>query len=104
MWMLYVTANPLTGKAHFAGALFSWSHLGIDTKSTVYTGLVALSVNIVVALVVTLVLRAAGVAYGHDSTTEADYHVEAGDPGVGAAIADTGSLVDVSAVEDARRR
>jgi SSS family solute:Na+ symporter len=87
--MLYVTDNPLTGKEHFAGALFKWSELGFDTKSTIYTGLVALAINLVVATVVTAVARAVGVPDGQDATRETDYHVEAGDPGVRPMPADT---------------
>jgi solute:Na+ symporter, SSS family len=89
LWMLYVTDNPLTGKEHFAGALFKWSELGFDTKTTIYTGLVALTVNLVVATVVTAVARAVGVEDGQDATRETDYHVEAGDPGVSPMPADT---------------
>jgi SSS family solute:Na+ symporter len=89
LWMLYVTDNPLTGKEHFAGALFKWSKLGIDSDSTIYTGLVALGVNLLVATVVSAVLRAVGVPAGRDTTVETDYHVEAGDPGVGPMVADT---------------
>jgi SSS family solute:Na+ symporter len=96
MWMLYVTDNPLTGKEHFAGALFKWSKLGLDTDSTIYTGLVALVVNLVVAAAATAVLRAMNMPYGRDATAEADYHVEAGDPGVGAMPSDTGDRTETS--------
>ena len=101
LWMLYVTDNPLLGKEHFAGALFKWSKLGLDTKSTIYTGLVALIVNLVVAAVVTALLRAIHIPYGEDRTVEEDYHVEAGDPGVGVTAADTGTRV--GALEADRR-
>jgi solute:Na+ symporter, SSS family len=90
MWMLYATDNPLTGKEHFASALFKLDKLGLDTDSTIYTGLVALAVNLLVATVVSAVARAVGVPAGRDATDETDYHVEAGDPGVGPMPADTG--------------
>jgi SSS family solute:Na+ symporter len=90
LWMLYVTDNPLLGKEHFAGALFKLSKFGFDTDSTIYTGLVALVVNLVVATVVTAVVRALHVPDGRDQTAEADYHVEAGDAWVRPMPADTG--------------
>jgi len=87
LWMAYVTpavgpAGTIT-KAHWGGSLWAVSHLGIDTKVTIYMGLVAVAVNIVLAVVLTPVLRALDSSTGGaDSTREEDYHVEAGDPGV----------------------
>jgi SSS family solute:Na+ symporter len=57
--MLYNTPNPLTGKQHFGGAQYALSKFGLDSKVTVYTGVIALTVNLVVAVVGTLVLGAA---------------------------------------------
>jgi SSS family solute:Na+ symporter len=34
--------NLVTGKEHFGGAQYALSHFGLDTKVTVYTGLIAL--------------------------------------------------------------
>jgi solute:Na+ symporter, SSS family len=82
LYMLYQTANATTGKAHFGGPQYALSHLGVDTKVTVYTGIIALIINIVVATVVTLIVRATGRPYGEDGTEPSDYVVEAGDPGV----------------------
>ena len=83
LYMLYNTANAVTGKAHFGGAQYKLSNISFfgDTKLTVYTGAIALALNLIVAIVVSLVLR------GHrrrfeDQTTEDDYFVEQGDPGV----------------------
>jgi SSS family solute:Na+ symporter len=87
--MLYATDNPLAGKEHFAGALFKLDKFGLDTDSTIYTGLVALGVNLAVAAVVTAVVRAADLRAGTDETVEEDYHVEAGDPLVRPMPADT---------------
>ncbi|HVF78771.1 MAG TPA: sodium:solute symporter [Solirubrobacteraceae bacterium] len=78
--MLYNTANPLTGKEHFGGAQYALSGLGFDTKMTVYTGMLALLLNIAVTLAASLVLRKAGAPREADATREHDYHVEAGDP------------------------
>ena len=83
LYMLYDTPNPNTGKAHFGGAQYALSKLGVDTKTTLYTGLIALAVNFIVAIVVTLIVRAthAGPEL-EDRTSPDDYDVEAGEPGV----------------------
>jgi SSS family solute:Na+ symporter len=80
--MLYGTANPLTGKEHFGGAQYALSEFGFDTKLSVYTGILALLLNIVVTLVASLALRAMHAPRAADETRAADYSVEAGDPGV----------------------
>jgi solute:Na+ symporter, SSS family len=81
--MLYDTPNPMTGKEHFGGAQYALSKFGFDSKVTIYTGAIALTLNLVVAVAGTLVLRAARAPAGADTTRPDDYHVEAGDPGVG---------------------
>jgi SSS family solute:Na+ symporter len=81
--MLYNTPNPTTGKAHFGGSSYALSHFGFDTKVTLYTGILALLANLIVALVGTALLRAGRVSDpGRDQTTAPDYEVEAGEPGV----------------------
>ncbi len=81
-YMLYDTPNPVTGKAHFGGAQYALSKLGVtDGKTTVYTGILALALNLIVAIVVSLALRSRRRGF-EDSTTAEDYTVEAGDPGV----------------------
>jgi SSS family solute:Na+ symporter len=82
MWMLYQIANPATGKKHFAGSAFPLSEFGFDTKKTIYVGIVAVLVNLVVAALGTLVLRAAKVTGGVDHTTSDDYFADEGDPRV----------------------
>ncbi|MDQ1512566.1 MAG: solute:Na+ symporter, family, partial [Microbacteriaceae bacterium] len=81
--MLYDTPNPLTGKQHFGGAQYALSKLGLDTKVTIYTGVIALAANLLVATLATLALRAARAPAGADTTSPADYRVDAEDPGVG---------------------
>lgn len=81
--MLYYTPNALTGKQHFGGAQYALSNFGFDSKVTIYTGVIALTVNLVVAAVGTLVLRAARAPAGTDTTHPSDYHVESGDPNAG---------------------
>ena len=78
--MLYDTANPLTGKEHFGGAQYALSEFGFDTKVTMYTGIIALVLNILVTLVASLVLNRWRAPRQDDETREHDYHVEAGDP------------------------
>ncbi len=87
LWMLYVTAAPAVGKKHFGAAQYAWSHLGFGTKTTIYAGVLAVLINIAVVVLGTLLLRALHAPDGHDTTAEADYHVEAGDPGVNASPA-----------------
>ena len=79
LYMLYNTPNAVTGKAHFGGAQYALSHFGIDTKVTLYTGVIALAVNLIVTFVVTAVVRRVDLP---DQTSPDDYVVEAGDPGV----------------------
>ncbi|MDP9395377.1 MAG: sodium:solute symporter family protein [Actinomycetota bacterium] len=86
LWMLWVTQQVAPDgtivRAHFGGALFALSDWGIDTRRTIYTGVIALLVNLLVAALVTAAMRAMKMPYGHDATREEDYHVEAGDPAV----------------------
>jgi solute:Na+ symporter, SSS family len=84
LWMLYDNANPLIGKAHFAGSQWALSRWGLDTTKTMYVGILAVAINILVAAVFTVVFRAAKAPAGEDVTADTDYHVEAGDPGVSA--------------------
>jgi SSS family solute:Na+ symporter len=82
LYMLYDTPNPITGKTHFGGAQYALSKLGFGaTKVTIYTGIVALALNLIVAIVVSVVLRGRRDGF-EDRTTADDYEVEAGDPGV----------------------
>jgi SSS family solute:Na+ symporter len=76
--------NPdgTVARAHFGGSSFPLSELGLDSKSAVYAGLLALLVNLVVAVVVTLILRAMNVDDGVDGTAETDYTAEREDPTV----------------------
>ncbi|NRQ31194.1 sodium:solute symporter [Nonomuraea sp. NN258] len=83
MWMLYtIPGAPGSGKLHFGGSAFSLSNLGFDTKMTIYAGFVALIVNLVVAVLGTLIFRALKVTDGPDATQREDYFVDEGDPKV----------------------
>ena len=80
MWMLYDIANPTTGRKHFGGSAFPLSDFGFDTKLTIYVGFVAVAVNVLVAVIVTLILRATKTPAGVDGTTPDDYFADEGDP------------------------
>jgi SSS family solute:Na+ symporter len=91
LWMLYeipkTAVDPKTHavsvvKEHFGGSAFALSKLGLDTKLTIYPGLVSVVVNVLVVVVVTLILRAMRVADGVDGTAENDYTAEREDPTV----------------------
>ncbi|WP_426504281.1 monocarboxylate uptake permease MctP [Dactylosporangium sp. McL0621] len=79
VWMLYKVVNPTTHH-HFASSAFPLSEWGFDTKKTIYVGFVAVLVNLAVAAIVTLILRASSVADGGDDTTRDDYFADEGDP------------------------
>jgi SSS family solute:Na+ symporter len=76
-WLAYGVASPT--QAHFGGPLVNlpWS----DTTK-VYIALLAFVLNLVVAIVLTVVLRAANVAAGTDHTQAEDYTADLGDEGV----------------------
>ena len=57
LYMLYKTPNLVTGKEHFGGAQYALSHFGLDTKVTLYTGVIALVINLLVTFVVTVFVR-----------------------------------------------
>jgi SSS family solute:Na+ symporter len=83
LWMLYQIPNPNTGRAHFGGSAFKLSELGLtDTGATMYVGFLAVLANLVVATLLTLVLRAGKVPDGEDVTRRGDYFADAGDPRV----------------------
>ncbi|MEV4411452.1 sodium:solute symporter [Catellatospora sp. NPDC049609] len=65
-------------KAHFGGSNLPLAQLGVDTRATVYTGLLALAVNLLVVVAGTLLLRGLRVPAGRDATHPADYTADAG--------------------------
>ena len=86
MWMLYNISTPATAtkaaKPHFAGSNFPLEKFGLDTKMTIYVGLVAVAVNVIVAVLATLILRAVKTPDGVDGTKAEDYLVDEGDKDV----------------------
>ncbi|MBW0089743.1 sodium:solute symporter [Pseudonocardia sp. KRD-184] len=83
--LLYTIPNPAAGRAHFGGSalaldkinLLGWQPFAGST-ALIYVGFVALVLNLVVAVLVTFALRAAGTAEGDDQTSPADYHADEG--------------------------
>jgi SSS family solute:Na+ symporter len=79
LWMLYQIPNAATKHAHFGGSAFplaKWfdpTALGLDAKTTMYVGLIAVLANLIVAVIVTLILRAGKVPDGVDRTEASDY-------------------------------
>jgi SSS family solute:Na+ symporter len=86
LWMVYeipkLNPDKTVARAHFGGSSFALSKLGFDTKITIYAGLIAVVVNLVVVVVVTAILRAMKVAEGVDGTADTDYTAEREDPTV----------------------
>lgn len=79
-WLAYGVASPL--QEHFGGPLVNFP--GTETK--VYIAMVAFLANLLVAVALTLVLRALKVDEGVDQTRPQDYHADLGDPGVEAEL------------------
>src|SRR5690349_1947661 len=85
LYLLWLIPNPASGKAHFGGSaltldkltVFGW-HPFAGSPVQIYVGFVALVVNLVVAVLVTLALRAGHVSEGDDVTHPADYHADEG--------------------------
>ncbi len=82
LWMLYRIPNPATGKQHFGGSAYPLSDLGLDTRLTVYVGVIALAINLLVAFFGTFALRAMKTPDGADATRTDDYFADEGDPKV----------------------
>jgi solute:Na+ symporter, SSS family len=75
--MLYQIPNPNNGKMHFGGSAYKLSQIGLDSQKQIYVGFVAVIVNLIVAIVVTAVLRSTNVpAMTEDATTPEDYFVD----------------------------
>jgi solute:Na+ symporter, SSS family len=81
--LLYGIGNPATKSLHFGGSALTLSKISVfgahpfgASKVQIYVGFVALVVNLVVAVIVSAILRAAKVADGPDQTSPADYHTD----------------------------
>jgi SSS family solute:Na+ symporter len=81
-WMLWQIPNPATKHLHFGSAAFPLEKFGFDTKRTIYVGFVAVLVNLLIAVIGTLILRAGKVPEGTDATVADDYFADENDPRV----------------------
>ena len=87
MLMLYNISkiDPATGEVvreHFGGSAFALSKVGFDTPTTIYTGFVAILVNLLVTVIATFILRAMKQPEGTDTTRLEDYFADEDDPRV----------------------
>ena len=85
LYLLYQIPNLAAKRPHFGGSaltldrlsVFGW-HLFPGSTVQIYVGFVALVVNLLVAVLASVVLRAAAVSNGTDATTRSDYHADEG--------------------------
>jgi len=85
MYLLYLIPNPAANRLHFGGSalaldkltLLGW-HPFAGSQVQIYVGFVALLLNLLVAVVVTPVLRARRVPQGSDTTSPSDFHADEG--------------------------
>jgi SSS family solute:Na+ symporter len=87
LFLLYEIPNPVTRSVHFGGSALTLSKVSLfglhpfsASKVQIYVGMVALVVNLVVAVVVSAILRASKVSNGVDETLAEDYHVDEASP------------------------
>ncbi|HEY0195613.1 MAG TPA: hypothetical protein VGC42_31080, partial [Kofleriaceae bacterium] len=78
--MLYLTPNPANNHAHFGSSAFVLSRIGIPFDMPIYAGFLALVVNLLVTIGVTLIARSAQIPDGIDATKPSDYFADEGDP------------------------
>ncbi|QIG45150.1 sodium:solute symporter family protein [Nocardioides anomalus] len=76
-WLAYGVASPV--QKHFGGPLVA---LPWDDTTKVYIAMLAFLLNLLLAVVLTVVFRAAGVPDGTDRTRPEDYTADIGDEGV----------------------
>jgi solute:Na+ symporter, SSS family len=69
-------------RAHFGGSAWPLSSFGLHTDQSVYVGIVAVAVNLAVAVVLTPWLRVLRVPAGRDATRPRDYVLDLGDAAV----------------------
>ncbi|WP_392542966.1 monocarboxylate uptake permease MctP [Oryzobacter telluris] len=77
-WQAWNVANPRAGINHFGGSLATMPVIG----QLGYIAMTAFVLNLLVAVVLTLVLRATKAPAGDDETIRGDYFADAGDPRV----------------------
>ncbi|HEY4005534.1 MAG TPA: sodium:solute symporter [Pseudonocardia sp.] len=85
LYLLYQIPNPASAHRHFGGSALTLDKLELfglhpfaGSTVQIYVGMVALLVNLVVAVLLSVVLRAGRVSNGADATAAGDYHVDEG--------------------------
>ncbi len=79
MYMLYDIPNPATNHKHFGGSAFPVAHwfdptsIGLNAKTTVYVGFIAVLANLLAAILVTLLCKLVKAPDGVDQTRPEDY-------------------------------
>src|SRR5690606_41299918 len=86
--LVYQMPGPGAGRAHVGGSAVPLAGFGVETSATVYVGLRAVLVNLVVVVVLTVLLRASRVPDGRDGTEPGDYLADEDDPRTGRAPSD----------------
>ena len=74
--MLYQIPNPSNGKMHFGGSAYKLSQIGLDSQKQIYVGFVAVIINLLVAIIITAVLRSRNAPDFPDQTSPDDYFVD----------------------------
>jgi len=74
--MLYQIPNPNNGKEHFGGSAYKLSLAGLDTEKQIYVGFVAVLANLLVAVLLTAILRQTGAPDTPDATQVGDYTID----------------------------
>jgi SSS family solute:Na+ symporter len=73
--MAYSVPNPAKHQHHFGGSVYTWHYLGLHFKA--YHGLIALAINLIVVVVLSVVLHALKVSPGEDLTRPEDFEKRA---------------------------
>ena len=86
VWGTFAAYNqPVVGKpdSHFGGSVGPLEVFGIQiSENLIYFGCTALVLNLIVAVIGTLILKATNISAGVDETHPSDYLADAGDPDV----------------------
>ncbi|MFC7530283.1 sodium:solute symporter [Actinoplanes sp. GCM10030250] len=69
-------------REHFGGSAWPLETIGINSDASIYVGIVALAVNLIVTFLTTPLFRSLGIPDGRDGTREHDYVADEGDPTV----------------------
>jgi SSS family solute:Na+ symporter len=81
VWGVYLLYQTSSGNdRHFGGPNYPLAGFGLDTRATVYTGVLALLLNLVVVVVFTALFRLFRFGVGEDLTRPRDYVADADDP------------------------